>query len=68
MSHANPDPGRRAEADRLLQEIADYALDARIERAEAWETAHYCLLDALGCGGHLGSARAEPGSSLPAAR
>src|ERR687885_1448444 len=41
---------RRVEADRLLQEIADYTLDARIDGAEAWETARYCLLDALGCG------------------
>jgi 2-methylcitrate dehydratase len=50
MSHAKPEQGRRAEADRLLQEIADYALGGRIESAEAWETARYCLLDALGCG------------------
>jgi len=40
----------RVEADRLLQEIADYTLNTRIEGAEAWETARYCLLDALGCG------------------
>jgi 2-methylcitrate dehydratase len=50
MPHAEPEPGRRAEADRLLQEIADYALAARIDSAEAWTTARYCLLDALGCG------------------
>jgi 2-methylcitrate dehydratase len=50
MSHVPRETGRRAEADRLLQEIADYALGARIESAEAWETARYCLLDALGCG------------------
>jgi 2-methylcitrate dehydratase len=49
MSHAEPGHGR-AEADRLLQEIADYTLSARIESNEAWETARYCLLDALGCG------------------
>src|SRR3954471_5333676 len=42
--------GGRAEADQLLQEIADYTLTARIDSAEAWETARYCLLDALGCG------------------
>src|SRR5262249_16622771 len=35
---------------RLLQEIADYTLTARIDSAAAWETARYCLLDALGCG------------------
>jgi 2-methylcitrate dehydratase len=50
MSHAKPEQGRRAEADRLLQEIADYARGGRIESAEAWQTARYCLLDALGCG------------------
>jgi 2-methylcitrate dehydratase len=50
MSHAKPEQGHRPEADRLLQEIADYALGVRIESAEAWETARYCLLDALGCG------------------
>ena len=50
MSHAEPQRSRGAEADRLLQEIADYALAARIDGTEAWETARYCLLDALGCG------------------
>ncbi len=50
MSHAEPERGRGAETDRLLQEIADYALTARIDGAEAWQTARYCLLDALGCG------------------
>ena len=50
MSHARAESGPRAEADRLLQEIADYTLTARIVGAEAWETARYCLLDALGCG------------------
>ncbi len=50
MPHAEPRSGRRAEADRLLQEIADYTLTARIDSAEAWTTARYCLLDALGCG------------------
>jgi 2-methylcitrate dehydratase len=50
MPHAGPERGRRAEADRLLQEITDYTLAARIDSAEAWTTARYCLLDALGCG------------------
>jgi 2-methylcitrate dehydratase len=50
MSHEGPQRGRREEDDRLLQEIADYALAARIDSPEAWETARYCLLDALGCG------------------
>ena len=50
MPHAAPEMSRRAEADRLLQEIADYTLTAKIESEGAWETARYCLLDALGCG------------------
>ena len=50
MPHAGPEISRRAEADRLLQEIADYTLTAQIESEGAWETARYCLLDALGCG------------------
>src|SRR3954469_6804141 len=50
MSHTEPGPGGRPKADRLLQEIADYTQTARIDSAEAWETARYCLLDALGCG------------------
>jgi 2-methylcitrate dehydratase len=37
-------------ADRPLQEIADYTLSVRIDRTVAWETARYCLMDALGCG------------------
>src|SRR5436305_2752976 len=50
MSNTEPEMVRRVEVDRLLQEIADYTLTARIDSAEAWETARYCLLDALGCG------------------
>ncbi len=51
MTHHTPTTAAgRAEADTLLQQIADYTLDGRIESAEAWETARYCLLDALGCG------------------
>src|SRR5262245_59774920 len=50
MVHAATERGPRGEPDRLLQEIADYTLAARIGSAEAWETARYCLLDALGCG------------------
>jgi 2-methylcitrate dehydratase len=47
MAHTTPTTG--GEADLLLQEIADYVLDAQIESAEAWQTARYCLCDALGC-------------------
>jgi 2-methylcitrate dehydratase len=50
VAHTEPSPGRRPEPDRLLQQIVDYVLGTRIESAEAWQTARYCLLDALGCG------------------
>jgi 2-methylcitrate dehydratase len=49
MAQAEPQAGPRAEADLLLQQLADYTLNARIDSAEAWQTARYCLLDALGC-------------------
>jgi 2-methylcitrate dehydratase len=52
MAHLSSTPKQASprEADRLLQEIADYTLTGRIPSAEAWETARYCLLDSLGCG------------------
>ena len=36
--------------DSLFVEIADYVHDAKIESELAYETAHWCLLDSLGCG------------------
>jgi 2-methylcitrate dehydratase len=42
--------GARTSTDRVLSDIADYALGAEIESDLAYETAHYCLLDTLGCG------------------
>jgi len=39
----------RPEPDRLLQAIADYVLDYAADSEVARETAHYCLLDSLGC-------------------
>jgi len=48
MSQA--DQNVRPEADALLQEIADYVLKKKIDSAEAYRTARYCLLDTLGCG------------------
>lgn len=41
---------KRPEPDQLLQDIADYVLDFEAQGKEARETAHYCLLDTLGCG------------------
>ena len=42
--------GARPAPDRVLSDIADYVLGAGIESDLAFETAHYCLLDTLGCG------------------
>jgi 2-methylcitrate dehydratase len=50
LQRADKKRSGRPDADLLLQQIADYTLTARIDSAEAWETARYCLLDALGCG------------------
>jgi 2-methylcitrate dehydratase len=40
----------RPAPDEVIADIADYALDYQIESDLAYETAHYCLLDTLGCG------------------
>ncbi|WP_341936412.1 bifunctional 2-methylcitrate dehydratase/aconitate hydratase [Marinimicrobium sp. C2-29] len=40
----------RPDYDTVLQDIADYVLDYRITRKEAWSTARHCLMDSLGCG------------------
>src|ERR1700719_434695 len=40
----------RPKPDKVLTDIADYVTQYRIESAEAYETAHLCLLDTLGCG------------------
>lgn len=38
------------EFDQVIVDIVDYALDYKISSLEAFETAHYCLLDTIGCG------------------
>ncbi len=40
----------RPAPDQVLTDIADYALNYKIESDLAYSTAHYCLLDTLGCG------------------
>src|ERR1019366_1648477 len=40
----------RAAPDKLLTSLADYALNARITRDEALDTARWCLADTLACG------------------
>ena len=36
--------------DKVITDIADYALGYEIESDLAYETAGYCLIDTLGCG------------------
>jgi 2-methylcitrate dehydratase len=40
----------RPPVDGVIRDIAEYALDFRIESQEAYETARHCLIDTLGCG------------------
>lgn len=40
----------RPPVDKVISDIADYVLNYEIKNDLAWQTAHYCLLDTLGCG------------------
>jgi 2-methylcitrate dehydratase len=40
----------RPKPDKVLKLIADYATGYEVKRAEAYDTARYCLMDTLGCG------------------
>lgn len=40
----------RPQPDKVLSDIVDYVLNYEIKNELAWQTAHYCLLDTLGCG------------------
>jgi 2-methylcitrate dehydratase len=44
-----PELNVRPAFDSLLQQVADYAISPQINRAEAYDTARYCLMDSLGC-------------------
>ena len=46
-SHISND---RPKPDQVLTDITDYVLGYEIKNELAWKTAHYCLLDTLGCG------------------
>ncbi|KAF1016072.1 MAG: 2-methylcitrate dehydratase [Stenotrophomonas maltophilia] len=50
MSSSQTSSNQRAAWDPLLLEIVDYVRDTPIDSTRAFETAHYCLLDTLGCG------------------
>jgi 2-methylcitrate dehydratase len=49
-AHDYTKSARRPEPDPVLVAIADYAKDYRIDSAQAYETARYCLMDTLACG------------------
>lgn len=40
----------RPEFDREIVDIVDYVMNYDITSKVAYDTAHYCLLDTLGCG------------------
>jgi len=40
----------RPDTDRVIADIVDYVTNYSIRSEAAWKTAHYCLLDTLGCG------------------
>ncbi len=40
----------RPAPDKVLTDVADYALDFKIDSDLAYSTARYCLMDTLGCG------------------
>ena len=50
MSDSHTPSNERAAWDALLVDIVDYVRDARIDSPLAFQTAHHCLLDTLGCG------------------
>ncbi|WLQ16872.1 2-methylcitrate dehydratase [Hahella aquimaris] len=47
---ANVDLNDRPDYDKVIQDIADYVLNFKIESQEALDTARNCLMDTLGCG------------------
>ena len=47
---ANVDQNTRPDYDPVLQGIADYVLNYRIDSQDALDTARNCLMDTLGCG------------------
>ena len=49
MSSSTPS-AQRPQPDDVLVQIADYVAHYTIASDEAYRTAHYCLLDTLGCG------------------
>jgi 2-methylcitrate dehydratase len=49
MSHHATESNVRPDPDELLVRLADYVLDTNLTSEEAYTTAHYGLMDSLGC-------------------
>lgn len=47
---SSPISNERPDTDQVIVDIVDYVLDYEIKSDLAFQTAHYCLLDTLGCG------------------
>lgn len=47
---SSPISNVRPETDKVIADIVDYTLNYQITSELAFKTAHYCLLDTLGCG------------------
>jgi 2-methylcitrate dehydratase len=47
---SSPISNERPQPDKVLADIAEYVLSYEIKNDLAWKTAHYCLLDTIGCG------------------
>src|SRR5687767_9121378 len=50
MSSHDYKSAERPAPDKVLTDIADYALSYRVDSKAAYETAYYCLMDTLACG------------------
>jgi 2-methylcitrate dehydratase len=50
MSTHDYKSAERPAPDKVLTDIADYALSYRVDSNSAYETAYYCLMDTLACG------------------
>ncbi|MGH8135733.1 MAG: bifunctional 2-methylcitrate dehydratase/aconitate hydratase [Steroidobacteraceae bacterium] len=50
MSRHDSRSAERPPPDRVMVDIAEYARDAAIDSAVAYETARYCLMDTMACG------------------
>lgn len=47
---SSPISNERPQPDQVLTDMVDYVSEYKINSELAWKTAHYCLLDTLGCG------------------